>query len=103
MTEPTKIRAQLNGSSALVRVLMLHEMESGLRKDANGKTVAAWHIQTVQIRHQDKLVLTMHCGPAVAKNPYLQFSLRDAKTGDRVSVSWIDNLGNRRADSTTIA
>ena len=47
MADPMRIRAQAAGGKATVRVLMSHEMESGQRKDAAGKTVPAWFIQEV--------------------------------------------------------
>ena len=34
MADPMRIRAQMAGDKATVRVLMNHEMETGLRKDA---------------------------------------------------------------------
>ena len=102
MADPMKIRAQMSGSNASVRVLMAHEMETGLRKDAAGKTVPAWFIQQVSARHNDKPVLSAQWGPAVAKNPFLQFTLRGAKPGDKVTVSWTDNRGESRVDETTI-
>ena len=36
MADPMRIRAQVAGDKATVRVLMAHEMESGQRKDAGG-------------------------------------------------------------------
>jgi sulfur-oxidizing protein SoxZ len=39
MADPMRIRAQVQGNGAVVRVLMSHEMETGQRKDAAGKTV----------------------------------------------------------------
>ena len=45
MADPMKIRATLQGDTVEVRVLMQHEMETGQRKDAAGKTIPAWHIQ----------------------------------------------------------
>ena len=48
MSDPMRIRAQAQGDKALVRVLMSHEMETGLRKDSAGKTVPAWFIQEVE-------------------------------------------------------
>ena len=42
MAEPMRIRAQANGDKATVRVLMAHDMETGQRKDAAGKTIPAW-------------------------------------------------------------
>lgn len=47
MVDPMRIRAQAAGANATVRVLMGHEMETGLRKDSAGKTIPAWHITDV--------------------------------------------------------
>jgi sulfur-oxidizing protein SoxZ len=103
MTEPTRIRAQLAGDKATVRVRMSHEMESGQRKDAAGKSVPAWFIQEVGIAHNGRTVLSAQWGPAVSKNPYLQFTLLGAKAGDKVTVTWIDSRGDRRSDEALVA
>jgi sulfur-oxidizing protein SoxZ len=103
MADPMRIRAQVAGDKATVRVLMNHEMESGQRKDAAGKTVPAWFIQEVTASHNGKAVLTAQWGPSVAKNPFLQFNLRGAKAGDKVSVTWLDNRGDKRTDEATVA
>lgn len=102
MTEATRIRAQLQGDKALVRVLMAHEMESGQRRDAAGKIVPAWYIQEVQVTHNGKAVLSADWGTAVAKNPFLQFNLKGAKAGDRIAVSWKDNRGATRSDEISL-
>ena len=60
MAEPMRIRAQSSGDKATVRVLMAHEMETGQRKDAAGKTIPAWYIQEVVAQHNGKTVLTAH-------------------------------------------
>lgn len=103
MTEPTRIRAQLAGDRAQVRVLMAHEMESGQRKDAAGKPIAAWFIQEVTVLHNGRPVLALQAGPSLAKNPYLQFTLRGAKAGDRIGVTWRDNRGASRSDEALVA
>jgi sulfur-oxidizing protein SoxZ len=110
MAEPTKIRAQLISSgptsgptSALVRILMNHDMETGLRSEAGGKTIPAWFIQTAVIRHLEKTVMTLHCGPAVSKNPFFQFTLRNARAGEKISVHWTDSRGETRSDEAIIA
>jgi sulfur-oxidizing protein SoxZ len=80
MADPMRIRAQSSGDKATVRVLMSHEMESGQRKDASGKTVPAWFIQEVTAKHNGKDVFSAEWGPAVSKNPFLQFAVKGAKT-----------------------
>lgn len=102
MAEPMRLRAQAAGDRATVRVLMAHEMESGQRKDASGAVVPAWHIQQVSVRLNGQVVMTAHWGPAVSKNPYLQFVVKGAKAGDRIAISWVDNRGATRTDETTV-
>jgi sulfur-oxidizing protein SoxZ len=103
MADPMRIRAQVAGDKATVRVLMSHEMETGLRKDSAGKTVAAWFIQEVTALHNGKPVLSAQWGPSVAKNPFLQFNVKGAKAGDKISISWLDNRGDKRTDEATVA
>jgi sulfur-oxidizing protein SoxZ len=103
MADPMRIRATLQGDKCLVRVLMSHEMETGQRKDASGKLVPAHFIQTVSATHNGRLVLSASWGPAIAKNPFLQFSFAGAKAGDKIVVNWVDNKGDTRTDESTIA
>ena len=102
MADPMRIRAQAAGSAATVRVLMSHEMESGQRKDAAGKTIPAWHIQEVTAQHNGKTVMTAQWGGGVAKNPFLQFNVKGAKAGDKVGITWVDNKGDKRSDEATV-
>jgi sulfur-oxidizing protein SoxZ len=103
MADPMRIRAQAAGGNATVRVLMAHEMETGQRRDAAGKIIPAWHITDVTATHNGKTVLTAEWGPAVAKNPFLQFNVKGAKAGDKISVNWKDNRGDSRTDEATVS
>ena len=103
MADPMRIHAQSAGGNATVRVLMAHEMETGQRKDAAGKTIPAWHITDVTATHNGKTVLTAEWGPAVAKNPFLQFNVKGAKAGDKIGVTWKDNRGDTRTDEATVS
>jgi len=98
-----RIRAQAAGDKATVRVLMSHEMESGQRKDAAGKIVPAWFINEVSASHNGKVVMTAEWGPAVSKNPFLQFVVKGAKAGDKIAVSWKDTKGDSRTDEATVS
>jgi sulfur-oxidizing protein SoxZ len=103
MADPMRIRAQASGDKATVRVLMSHEMETGQRKDSAGKVIPAWFIQEVTASHNGKQVLRAEWSPSVAKNPYMQFVVKDAKAGDKVSVTWVDNKGDTRTDTATVS
>ena len=103
MADPMRIRAKIEGDRTVVRVLMSHEMETGQRKDSAGKTIPAHFIQQVTATHSGKTVLMAHWGPAISKNPYLQFQFAGAKAGDKVRIAWVDNKGEQRSDEATVA
>ena len=103
MADPMRIRAQSSGDKATIRVLMAHEMETGQRKDASGKTVPAWFIQEVTAKLNGKDVFSAEWGPAVSKNPFLQFAVKGAKAGDKIAVTWKDNKGDTRTDEATVS
>ena len=103
MADPMRIRAQAQGSNAIVRVLMSHEMETGQRKDAAGKIVPAWHITDVSATWNGKQVMSAEWGPSVAKNPFLQFTVKGAKAGDKIGVTWKDNRGDTRTDEAVVS
>lgn len=103
MADPMRIRAQASGSNAVVRVLMSHEMETGQRKDSAGKVIPAWHITEVTAALNGKQVMSAEWGPAVSKNPFMQFTVKGAKAGDKVSITWKDNKGDTRTDEATVS
>jgi sulfur-oxidizing protein SoxZ len=103
MADPMRIRAQAAGANATVRVLMSHEMETGQRRDAAGKVIPAWHIAEVSATHNGKPVMSAEWGPAVSKNPFLQFTVKGAKAGDKIAVTWKDNRGATRTDEAVVS
>ena len=102
MSDPMRIRAQVAGDKVTVRVLISHEMETGMRKAADGNLVPAHYIQTVSATHNGKTVMSAQWGPAVSKNPFIQFVFKGAKVGDKIAVTWVDNKGDKRTDEATI-
>ena len=103
MSDPMRIRAQAQGDKTTVRVLVSHEMESGQRKDAAGKVVPAWFIQSINATWNGKTVMIAQWGTAVSKNPYMQFSFKGGKAGEKVILNWVDNHGDKRSDEAVIA
>ncbi|MDO8375882.1 MAG: thiosulfate oxidation carrier complex protein SoxZ [Aquabacterium sp.] len=103
MADPMRIRAQAAGDKTTVRVLMSHEMETGQRKDSSGKVIPAWFIQEVSATLNGKPVMSGQWGPAVSKNPFLQFTVKGAKAGDKIAVTWTDNRGDKRTDEATVS
>jgi sulfur-oxidizing protein SoxZ len=103
MGDPMKIRASSNAGVTEVKVLMAHPMESGQRKDSEGKLVPAHHITDVTVQHAGKTVLECQWGQAVSQNPYLVFRFKGGAKGDKITVSWKDNKGDSRTDEAAIA
>lgn len=102
MAEAIKIRAVLQGDTADIRVLLQHPMETGQRKDDKGQVVPAHFIQTFTISLNGKPVVDGQLNTAISKNPLFAFKARGIKAGDRLSVSWVDNLGDSRKDEYTV-
>jgi len=104
MAEPMKIRATMAGDVADVKVLMNHPMETGQRKDAKTVTlVPALFIQDVVATINGATVMTANFGTGISKNPYLGFKVKGAKVGDKVSVSWVDNTGDKTSAEAAVA
>ena len=104
MANAMKIRATMEGDSANIKVLMNHPMETGQRKDAKtGQTVPAHFIQQVSAALNGKNVLNAQWGVAISKNPFLGFKVKGAKAGDKVTVNWVDNKGEKSTAEATVA
>ena len=103
MAEPMRIRATLQGDVADVRILMQHPMETGQRKDAKGEIVPMHFIQSVVVIHNGNPVLDAQWSQAISRNPFLGLRIKGAKLGDKLSVTWVDNKGDKRTDEATVA
>jgi len=102
MAEPMRIRATLKGDVADVRILMRHPMETGTRKTASG--VAPLHfIQNVTVQHNGKVVLDAEWSQAISRDPFLGMRIKGAKAGDKVTVIWTDNKGDKRTDEVSVS
>jgi sulfur-oxidizing protein SoxZ len=47
-------------------------------------------------------VLKALWGPAISKSPFLGFRIRGAQAGDVVTISWVDNRGDKRSDEVKV-
>lgn len=105
-TKPMKIRAWIEDGTpniATIKAIIFHDMESGLRKDkASGQTVPAHFITEMTCAHNGKTVMTCMWGPAVSKNPFLSFRVKNAKKGDTIKLSWVDNKGEKEVGESKI-
>lgn len=102
MGNPMKIRAAAKDGVTEVKILMQHEMETGLRKEADGTLVPAWFITEVKAQHLGRTVLEAQFGQSISKNPYLLFRFKGGAAGEKITVRWVDNKGDKREDEAVI-
>ena len=93
MAAKVKIRGKIKDGVAEIKSLMPHPMETGTRRSPEGELIEAHYIQTVTCFKNDEQVMQAHWGPAVSKNPFFAFKVKDAAPGDVIKVSWVDNKG----------
>jgi len=101
-TKSIKIRAKLKGDVTTVKALMTHPMETGARKDKDGKMIPAHFIQEVTCESGGKTLLTAYWSGGVSKNPYLSFKFKGGSAGDKLKLSWMDNKGESASQEAEI-
>src|SRR5919205_420241 len=83
---PMKMRATLGQGYTEVRVLMTHPMETGQRKDAEGKLVPMHFIQNLTVKVNGTVVVDAQISQAVSRNPVFSFRLKGGAKGDKIEV-----------------
>ncbi len=95
---PASVR---HGEAFEVRVLMQHTMETGFRRDLNGKAIPMNIIDKVTCRFAGIEVFSAELGSGIAANPYLAFFVTADASGELV-VEWSDDRGERGRSSAKI-
>jgi sulfur-oxidizing protein SoxZ len=78
-------------------------METGLRKDQDGKLVPMHFIQSVIVKVNGKTVVDSQTSQAVSRNPVFSFRLKGGARGDKIEVSWVDNQGETNSTEAAVA
>jgi sulfur-oxidizing protein SoxZ len=81
------------GDLVEVKALVQHPMESGQRKDPDGRLVPRKILHKFVCTLAGKQVFSADLEPAIAANPYIQFKFRAEQSGTVVLV-WIDDDGS---------
>jgi len=100
---PMRMRATQGTGFTDVRVLMTHPMETGQRKDADGKIVPLHFIQIVTVKLNGKVVVEAETSQAVSRNPVFSFRIKGGAKGDKIEVSWLDNKGESTSIESAVA
>ncbi|HEY2137015.1 MAG TPA: thiosulfate oxidation carrier complex protein SoxZ [Xanthobacteraceae bacterium] len=90
------------GEVIQIKTLIAHVMETGLRKDEAGNIVPRRIINRFTCAFNGKPVFSVDLEPAIAANPYLEFTARVEETGT-FRFSWFDDDGSVITADETIA
>ena len=96
-----KIKAKEKNGVVSAKLVIKHNMETGRRKDPQGKLVPAHHVTELTATYKGDVVLNVEVGSSVSKDPFLAFSFK-GKAGEKVKASWIDNQGKTKSAEATI-
>jgi sulfur-oxidizing protein SoxZ len=84
-----------------IKTLLSHVMETGQRKDAAGNTIPRKIINKFTAEFNGKPVFSADLEPAIAANPYLQFTAKVDESGT-FKFSWTDDDGTVTTAEETI-
>lgn len=81
------------GEVITIKTLISHKMESGQRKDKEGKPIPRKIINKFEATFNDVPVFSADIYPAVSANPYLEFSAKLNESG-AFKFTWTDDDGS---------
>ena len=81
------------GEVVEVKTLISHEMESGQRKDKDGKTIPRKIINKFAVKFNGKELMTVDWHTAISANPYQSFFVRVPESGT-FTFEWTDDDGS---------
>ena len=106
MAEDAKPRVKVPKSAAAgevvtIKALISHKMESGQRKDAEGKLIPRSIINRFTCDLNGANVIDVTIDPAVSTNPYFEFDARVDAAGE-FTFTWFDDDGAVYTDTKSI-
>ena len=75
-----------------IKALITHVMETGNRKDSEGRPIPRNIIHTFTAHYDDVLIFKAELGSGISANPYLSFFLKVPGPGE-LRVAWLDDEG----------
>ena len=85
-------RTVARGEIFEIKALITHQMETGLRRDGNGKLMPRRIVNAFSCRYNGEVVFSVDLHEAVAANPYLEFCAR-AKDSGTLEFAWHEDGG----------
>lgn len=99
-----KIRSKRLNGKTQVRMLITHPMEHGDNQDKpTNSSISAHFIQVLTVTYNQKVVVSCEISDSTPQNPYFAFMLKGGNQGDKITVNWLDNLGNTDSEEHIIS
>lgn len=76
-----------------IKTLISHEMESGQRRDAEGKPIPRKILNSLQASFNGKPFFTATWYPSISANPYQSFFFKATESGE-FRLTWKDDDGS---------
>lgn len=89
------------GEPIEVKLLISHPMESGQRRDEQGKLVPRQIIHDFRCTYNGVEVIRLELHPAVAANPFLSFAAV-AEASGTLEFSWRDDAGASQTETAQV-
>ena len=89
------------GEAFQVRILIQHAMETGYRRDMDGRAIALNVVDSVVCRYAGREILRAQLGTGIAANPYIAFQAV-ADTSGEIEVEFRDDRGDQGRLSATL-
>lgn len=89
------------GEVVEIRTLVTHVMESGQRRDEQGRPVPRNIVNRMTVTFNGKPVFEARLDPAISANPAISFFLRCTESG-KLDFVWTDDDGGIHRASQTI-
>jgi sulfur-oxidizing protein SoxZ len=84
-----------------VRVLVQHPMETGFRRDLNGRAIPLNILDHLTARYGGREVFSAEIGSGIAANPYIAFFVTADASGPMM-VEWSDDKGEKGSFTAVI-
>jgi sulfur-oxidizing protein SoxZ len=84
-----------------VKTLVSHVMETGQRKDKDGKAIPRNIINAFSAVHAGKTVFEAKLQPGTSSNPFISFFMKVTGPGDLV-FTWVDDAGVKITETVPV-
>ena len=89
------------GETVTLKTLISHTMESGQRKDKDGKPIPRSIINRFTCDFNGKSIIDVKMEPSISTNPYFEFEAVVPESGD-FKFTWYDDDGSVYEESKSV-